>query len=68
MNILLCCLWLLWEYHWDDRLIADRLGNLHIEVEVEGVVGPSEGVVGAIFVVGGVARVVAGTFHHMVLQ
>ena len=34
------------------------LGNLHIGVEVEGVVGPSE-VVGAIFMVGDMARVVA---------
>ena len=44
------------------------LGNLHIEVEVEGVVGPSEGVVGAIVVVADMARVVAGTIHHMVQQ
>ncbi len=56
-----------------------RLGILHIEVEVEGEVGPSEGVVGAmlaqdqmaqhpLFVAGDVARVVVGTSHNMVLQ
>ena len=44
------------------------LGNLHIEVKVEGVEGPSEGVVGAIVVVADMARVVAGTIHHMVQQ
>lgn len=60
-------------------LLFCRFGNLIIELELEGVLGPSEGVVedilaqdqvahNPLFVVGDMARVVLGTSHLRVLQ